>query len=201
MVYKWLTCTYTFTIHLGNISLWSMRDVTARFRSKYMGCPHSLMSQNIPRNFLYSWYRFSTFLKWGGPWPSKKSGGMLVTQGLQRRWGHLPLPSSAVNCGQGASAVYPLGIPTDLALCYAELHHVTTDFGTPAGHEHVHRLFGAGCSSTVHWSSNSNWGGLCVFINHSSFVANDAGKGAVDRTMICFTSVFCVLLFLVMFVL
>ena len=40
-----------------------------------------------------------------------------------------------------------------------------------------------------------------MFINRSSFVANDAGKGAVDRTVICFTSVLCELLFLVMFVL
>ena len=37
-----------------------------------------------------------------------------------------------------------------------KLYHVHIDFSTPAGREHVHCLFGAGCSSTVHWSSNSN---------------------------------------------
>ena len=61
LIYE-LTCI-PFTTHLGNISLWSMRDMTACFRLKYMGCPHSLMSMNIPQNFLYSLYRFSTFLK------------------------------------------------------------------------------------------------------------------------------------------
>lgn len=54
---------HTFTTHLGNISLWSMIDVTACFRVKYMGCPHSLMSVNISQSFLYNLYRFSIFLK------------------------------------------------------------------------------------------------------------------------------------------
>ena len=105
---------HTFTTHLGNISLWSMIDVTACFRVKYMGCPHSLISVNISQSFLYNLYRFSIFLKWGGPHPTKKLGGMLVTQGLQRQWGHPPFPSSSVNWGRGTSSVYPLGaVPKD----------------------------------------------------------------------------------------
>ena len=80
--------TLTVVTQVGMISRTSARLVLVAFLMRYGSYTQRPMSLNTRQNFLYKGYRLLAFRMSAGQLPTKKVGGLLITHGEQKQWGH-----------------------------------------------------------------------------------------------------------------